>query len=74
MNSVERVANLYHQIQLQEKQFEREISGSGDEQEVGIQRGREVQISSLHDKICTAQKDMEDAINDCIDVVTSDLY
>ena len=72
MNSVERVANLYHQIQLQEKQFEKEIGGSGDEQEVGMQRGCEVQISNLHDKICTAQKDMEDAINDCIDVVTSE--
>ncbi|KAK8801665.1 hypothetical protein WA588_005951 [Blastocystis sp. NMH] len=57
MNSVEKVANLYHQIQLQEKQYEKEIAGNGDE----------LEISNLHDTICAAQKDMEDAINDCID-------
>jgi hypothetical protein len=39
MNSVEKVANLYHQIQLQEKQYEKEIAGNGDELEVGMKGG-----------------------------------
>lgn len=73
MNSVEKVANLYHQIQLQEKRFEKDISGNGDELEVGMRRGCDAQIADLHDKLCTAQKDMEDAINDCIDVSVFDL-
>lgn len=69
MDHIEHLANLKHQLSLEVHKLEQ---ATEDTTQVKIMIGYYIQIEEKHNRIWKMEKEMEDTINDCIDVVIAE--